>query len=251
MAYWKSAALVLRVTDYGETSQIATLLTRERGKVAAIAKGAKRRGSRLLGVLEPVTLVEAVLIPPRESGSLHTLTELDVRDTYRGCRGELKRLYAAAYVVEFLREVCAEEDPQPRMFDLARETLERLAKGCEPTVVISFEARALHLLGLFPEVFRCVECRKELGAGAAGPPRPLRFSVRLSGVLCEACAGADLAARKVSPGALRVLAALGEEDALASRLRFSESQRAEIRRLLDLYVASALERELRLAKYLE
>ena len=46
MAYWKSLALTLRVVDYGETSQIASFLSRERGRISAIAKGAKRKGSR-------------------------------------------------------------------------------------------------------------------------------------------------------------------------------------------------------------
>src|SRR5438067_13492044 len=100
MAFWKSLAICLRVVDYGETSQIATFFTRERGKMAAIAKGAKRKGSRLAGAIEPLTLVEIVCVRRRDSASLHTLTELDVRDTYRGARRDLARLYAATYVVE-------------------------------------------------------------------------------------------------------------------------------------------------------
>jgi recombinational DNA repair protein (RecF pathway) len=39
MPHWKSAAICLRVLEYGETSQIATFLTEARGKVSAIAKG--------------------------------------------------------------------------------------------------------------------------------------------------------------------------------------------------------------------
>ncbi len=95
MAHLKSLALCLRVVDYGETSQIATFFTRERGKVGAIAKGAKRRTSRFVGVLEPLLLGEVVCVKGRsaESGSsLWTLTELDVRDTYRSLRRDLKSL---------------------------------------------------------------------------------------------------------------------------------------------------------------
>jgi recombinational DNA repair protein (RecF pathway) len=97
-------------------------------------------------------------------------------------------------------------------------------------------------MGLFPQLEACVEC---------GGPGRAAFSARLSGVLCSACrAQKDRGAREVSAGALEALALLGREPAKAARLRIPQGQQAELRGLLNAYLAVALDRELKLAKYL-
>jgi DNA repair protein RecO (recombination protein O) len=245
MPYWKSLALCLRVIDYGETSQIATFFTRDLGKIAAIAKGAKRKGSRFSGAIEPLMLCEIVCAKRREQAALHTLAELDLRDGYRGARKELERLYQATYVIEFLREATEEEDPHPELFDLARAALARIsAPERDPLALFAFEARALELLGLFPCLSECVECR----AAMEEPFR--RFSAARGGVLCGACAGRDRAALDASAGALSALEVLAREPEKALRLKLAPAQQREIRAVLNACVGAALERRLRLAKYL-
>jgi DNA repair protein RecO (recombination protein O) len=244
MPYWRSLALVLRVIDYSETSQIAALFTRDRGRISAIAKGAKRKGSRFVGELEPVTLVEAVCFRGRDPTSMHTLSELDVRETYRGVRHELRRLHAAAYVVEVLREIAQDEQPLPDVFDLATATLKRIsAPGAsfDAGAVPAFEARLLELLGLFPRIEACVECE--------APGRGV-FSARLGGVLCGDCRGHDRAARDISPGALQALEVLARTPERGAHLKLAPGQLGELRGLLNAYMAVALDRELKLSKYL-
>ena len=251
MPYWTSMAISLRVVDYGETSQIAAFLTRDKGRVSAIAKGAKRKGSRFSGALEPVTLCEVVCFKGRDTASLHTLAELDVRDTYRGARQEMRRLHAAAYVIEVLREVAPEEQPLPDVFDLAAATLRRISTipDWDGAVVLGFEARLLELMGLFPLLDACVECGEPAGRGAGAPARAA-FSARLGGVLCEPCQSKDRHAKATSPGALQTLAILGRDPAKAAHLKVPPGQQAELRALLNAYLAAALDRDLRLAKYL-
>lgn len=249
MAYWKSPGICLRVIDYGETSQIAAFFTRERGRISAIAKGAKRKGSRFAGALEPLQLCEVVCFRGREGGGLHTLSELDVLDTYRGVRQDLRRLHAAAYVIELLRAALPEDAPQPEVFDLATGTLSRISAlevELDPAVVVQFEARLLELLGLFPKVDACVECGGALSTGRVA------FSARLGGALCSSCRdGRDRTAREVPHGTLQALEVLGRSPDRAARLRIAPAQRSELRRLMNEYLAAALERELRLAKFIE
>lgn len=249
MAYWKSDALLLRVIDYGETSKIATFFSRERGKMAAIAKGAKRRGSALNGVIEPLTRVEIVCVKRRDSAALHTLAELDVRETYRGARQDLRRLYAATYVVEFLRELLPEEDPHPDLYDHAAASLSRIAAAPpEGTglLVIAFEARALELLGLFPSLGACVDC----GGAADDRDGARRFAPARGGIVCAACAARDRTARETSAGALHALELFGRDPEKAARVRLAAGQREELRGLLDACIAAHLNRPLRLARYL-
>jgi DNA repair protein RecO (recombination protein O) len=248
MAYWKSLALCLRVIDYGETSQIATFFTRDLGRVAVMARGAKRRGSRFSGAIEPLTLSEIVCVRRRDAAALHTLAELDIRSAYRGARQDLDRLHQATYVIELLREATADEDPHPDLFDLACATLERIAAAGAPgqLPLLQFEARALEVLGLFPELARCVDC----GAAPADGETRL-FGPARGGILCRACAARERApAIEASAGALHALAVLGREPEKAQRLRLTPAQERELRAVVNAYLAAALERKLRLAKYL-
>ena len=56
-----SDAIVLRSIDYGETSRIVTLFTRERGKIGVMAKGARANRSRFGSTLEPLSHINVVL----------------------------------------------------------------------------------------------------------------------------------------------------------------------------------------------
>ncbi len=255
MAYSRTLALCLRVVDYSETSQIAAFFTREQGRLSAIAKGAKRKGSRFAGALEPLTLLEVVLFQGRDAAALRTLHEVDVRDTYRGARQSLRRLHAAAYVIEVLREAAPEGDPLPEVFDLAAATLAHLAAAPlggpgsapdrDPNIVLGFVSGLLELLGLFPRLDACVECQGPLAARAA-------FSAAKGGALCAACHGkaGRGAAREVSAGALQAITVLARSPERAAHLKIPPGQQAELRGLLDAYLAAALDKELRLAKYL-
>ena len=77
MAAEKATALVLRTTDWSETSRIATLWTRELGKVRALAKGGRRLRSSFESALDLLTVCSIVLIR-KSSGSLDLLTEAQV-----------------------------------------------------------------------------------------------------------------------------------------------------------------------------
>jgi len=77
MADEKALALVLRTTDWSETSRIATLWTREFGKVRALAKGGRRLKSNFESALDLLTVCSIVLLR-KSSGGLDLLTEARV-----------------------------------------------------------------------------------------------------------------------------------------------------------------------------
>src|SRR5213079_2744803 len=97
----KALALVVRTTDWSETSRIATLWTREFGKVRALAKGGRRLKSNFENALDLLTLCSIVLIR-KSSGGLDLLTEAQVVRRFAGLAGHLPSLYGAYYVAELL-----------------------------------------------------------------------------------------------------------------------------------------------------
>src|SRR5947207_1376959 len=118
----KAKALVLRTADWSDTSRIATLWTREFGKVRVLAKGGRRLKSNFESALDLLTVCSIVLLR-KSSGSLDLLTEARVVQRFDRLRSDLPALYAAYYVAELLADWTEEYDPHPVLFDEARATL--------------------------------------------------------------------------------------------------------------------------------
>src|SRR5438132_6960320 len=125
MAAEKATALVLRTTDWSETSRIATLWTREFGKVRVLAKGGRRLKSNFESALDLLTVCSIVLLR-KSSGSLDLLTEARVVKRFAQLRTDLTALYAGYYIAELLSDWTEDYDPHPILFDEALDALSTL-----------------------------------------------------------------------------------------------------------------------------
>src|SRR6266478_2503624 len=132
MSAEKATALVLRTTDWSETSRIATLWTREFGKVRVLAKGGRRLKSNFESALDLLTLCRIVFLR-KSSGSLDLLTEAQVVERFPKLRTNLPALYAGYYVAELLSEWTEDFDPHPTLFDEAVDALGTLGHPEVPT----------------------------------------------------------------------------------------------------------------------
>src|SRR5579885_3224 len=244
MAAEKALALVLRTTDWSETSRIATLWTREFGKVRVLAKGGRRLKSNFESALDLLTLAAIVLLR-KSSGSLDLLTEAQVVRRFPRLRSDLAALYAAYYVAELLSDWTEENDPHPALFDEALSTLDDLGQpGVRPGPrLMRFELVLLRELGYSPALESCAAC------GAAPDPRGLAFSAAAGGILCPACGPRHRDRRPLSAGARDMLRALaGSADAW--RQPGEPAVRAEVRQVLGQYVTYLMGRRPRLLPYL-
>jgi DNA repair protein RecO (recombination protein O) len=128
----KDTAIVLRLVDWSETSQIVGLLTREHGKIAATAKGSKRQTPSVMakfsGGLELATRGEAVLIT-RTGRELATLTEWDLVAGHWRLRRDLRAFELAMYAIDLAHHLLQEQDPHPASFDALAVFLEAIGGG--------------------------------------------------------------------------------------------------------------------------
>jgi DNA repair protein RecO (recombination protein O) len=247
MSAEKAVALVLRTTDWSESSRIATLWTREFGKVRVLAKGGRRLKSNFENALDLLTLCGIVFLR-KSSGSLDLLTEAQVIQRFPRLRTDLAALYAAYYVAELLAEGTQDYDPHPLLFDEALDTLRALGAADAPPAecgprVARFEMVFLRELGYSPVLDHC--------AGCGGPiaETELAFSAAANGVLCRTCRGGQRDARTLSPRTWRTLCDLaGAGDTW--RRPWGPEVRAEVRQLLGQYVTYLLGRRPRLLSYL-
>ncbi len=110
MAAEKALALVVRATDWSESSRICTLWTREFGKVRGLAKGGRRLKSNFEVALDLLTVCSIVLLR-KSSGGLDLLTEAQVVERFPRLRTDLPALYAAYYIAELLADWTEDYDP--------------------------------------------------------------------------------------------------------------------------------------------
>ena len=250
---FRAEAVVLRHSDFGEADRLLTLYTRERGKVRAIAKGARKIASRKAGHLEPFTRVKLQLAKGRD---LFIVTQAETIDAYPALRADLTLTGYAAYVIELLdRFVPDEEAAVPSLFRLLTETLSRLAadtstslreappRGSASSIpwltVRSYEMRLLDLLGFRPQLFECANCKNEIQA------QDQFFSAALGGAICPRCGQGLPGLWPISQEALKYLRHFQRSEyRTAMRARPDDATQKEIETLMQAYFQYLLEREL-------
>ncbi|MDR0347197.1 MAG: DNA repair protein RecO [Coriobacteriales bacterium] len=186
--------LVLRKTKLGESDLIITGFSSEGHQVRAVAKGARRPGSKLGARLELYCAARVLLHKGR---SLDIVTEAEGLYDNGACRVDVLHSAAAAVIVEMLDKVSADGDCEPRLFPLALEALRCV--GAVPAEGVALIAAAAVLkmaaqLGFRPSLRYCVLCGDACGGECGGEREgegdaPLRraFSFEQGGVVCAHC----------------------------------------------------------------
>ena len=241
---YRCEGLTLRKAAIGEADLVVTVFTAEHGKLRAVAKGARRSSSKMVGHLEPLTLVRLSLARGRE---LEIITQAQVSDGFSVLKEDLSSLTRGLYVAELLDGFGPEDNPSPDLFRLAASVLRELPRAKDSDVLLRyFEFHLLRLTGVLPELYQCVECGSEIAADAH------RFSVNLGGVLCPACSPTEALVRPLSLRAMKVLRLMHRGNlSETSALTLNPSLAAELKTVLSHSVRYWLGREIRSNSFLE
>ncbi|MFL9872682.1 DNA repair protein RecO [Paraburkholderia megapolitana] len=136
-------AFVLHSYPYRETSLVIDVLSRDHGRLALVAKGAKRPHSALRGVLQTF---QPLALSWSGKGEVRTLTGAEWVGGMLPLAGDA--LLCGFYVNELLVKFCAREDPHPQLFQHYVVTMTRLAHDEPPVQVLrSFERVLLRETG--------------------------------------------------------------------------------------------------------
>lgn len=198
-----SDALVLLTHKMGETSKIVVLLTRERGKVRAVAKGARGPRSRYRSALEPLSEVR-VGLHGRQGADLFRLGECELlRSAFPAGQRGLETALNLGYFAELLDAFSQEGEAEDPVYRLAVAVI-RAAEDGRPSDVLAryLEAWLLKLHGIYPPLDRCAKCASPLVSGGLDYHAPDR------GFVCGRCGPASgprlpPAARSFLEGAFR------------------------------------------------
>ena len=145
-----ATGIVLRTRPLTETSLIVHWLTPNFGRIATVAKGARRHKSPFLGKLDLFFLADFSFSRSRSS-DLHNLREVNLRETYSTIRKKILSVQQAAYATAFVEQATEMETPLPTVYQLMREFLDCLCKEkSAPQIIFAFELKLLQELGLEP-----------------------------------------------------------------------------------------------------
>ncbi len=131
-----------------------TLLTREAGKLFAIAKGARKAASRLAGISDPLS---AAVMDLAEGKRNLFVTQAQPLSSFRGLRTDFERLSYAIALLELYAAVIPSEQPQPEAYDLLETSLKALERHDKPLVALVWaEVALLAMEGFQPQFGQCV-----------------------------------------------------------------------------------------------
>ena len=196
---YRDEAVVLRTHPLGEADRIITLLTKERGRIRAVAKGVRRTKSRFGARLEPFMVVD---VQCYEGRNLDTVTQAESLATYGQTIARDYTVYTAATVMVETAEQAHRGAravhaavPAPRPAPSGRSA----AGEHDPALVLdAYLLRSLAVAGWAPSFHDCAKC------GAPGPHSA--FNIAAGGAVCPVCRPPGSAAP--APETLRLLAAL-------------------------------------------
>ncbi len=194
------AAIVVGQTDYGESDRILRLVTPGRGRVSAMARGARKSKKRFGGALDLGNRVDLTLASGR--GKLAVVAQANLVRGTGHVRDSLEALALLPYLCEWVNALAQADRPEPKLFgvlDVALAVLDAVTAPPTPVFRWGLEAKALTFAGLTPVLTVCASCGESLEpadrrGGSLCPPAVYQPSA--GGVLHPDC-GAGI---ELSPG---------------------------------------------------
>lgn len=246
---YRTKAIVLDKTKLKETDLILTLVGESGRQIRAVAKGARKPGSRLAARCELCCEVDVLLAHGR---NLDIVSQADLIAAPLGAQPSFELLTAASAVAEVAEKCTYEDAEDPFVYAITRAVLAHLAAAGADTpvedpahldlLVAAYIFKLLSHVGYRPDYSACVAC---------GDPTPGYFSAQAGGLLCASCASGVPGCEPVDTNLARWL------EGLVS-MRFSElaiapidsHTAAHVLGLAHLWAATHLECRLRALEFL-
>lgn len=242
---YRALGVTLRRTPVREADLLSVMYTREHGKLELLARGAQRLTSKLMGHLEPLTLVRVSIARGR---SMDHVTEAEVVDAFPAVKNGYENSARGLYVAELVDGFSALAAANAELFALTIQTLQALGMARNSDLAMRyFDLQLLRLSGFMPELYNCVECGAEL------EPDRHRFAVGAGGTLCTECGPTDVVVRPLSLSALKLLRMLHRTESAGTlpALAVPPTLEREVRETLAATLQYWLDRRVKSQEFLE
>jgi DNA repair protein RecO (recombination protein O) len=172
----KTEAVVLSKLNYGDSSSIVTLFTKEYGKLSAMLKGGRNPKSKLSLIVDPINYLE-VIFYNNPSRDLQILSSADIKAHFPKIKDDLDKLKYAHSVIELVKNLSVEHEVNKKLFSGIIRILELIGEGKENPAVsfgrfflfflkelgyeFQLETNYLENITINPELFHYFNCLKK------------------------------------------------------------------------------------------
>ena len=215
--------IIVRETNYSESSKILNILTKEKGLLGVMSKGSRNMKSKLRGVSRKL-LYGKFHIYYKENG-MSTLIEVDVKNSYSKILSNFDKTCYATYLLSLVEQVAGQNNDD-RLFEVLRSSLEKIEEGLNPLVISNIlELKCLDFLGVTPSIDACSICGDNKNI--------LTISSEDGGYICKNC---HTNQKIVSPNTVKLIRMLYYVDIdKISKLEIKEESIKEINEFIDDY----------------
>ncbi len=170
--------IVLKERDYGESSKILDVFTKDYGIIGVISKGSKKVKSALSGV--STRLSYGVFHIYYKEGKLSTLTSVDIVNPFINIKNNVLNIGYATYLSELTFQVVKQSNNIYEIFDLLISGLTKIDEGYDSLVITNIiELKYLNYLGVSPLLDKCAECGSVTNI--------ITLSKEKNGLVCKKC----------------------------------------------------------------
>lgn len=170
--------MVLQAAPVGEYDKRVVIVTKERGKIAAFARGARKPNSALLGASNPFSFGEFSVYEGRTS---YTLMSASISNYFSELRSDMEGAYYGFYFLDLAGYYAREENDETELLKLLYQTMRALTSPRLPNRLVRYiyELKIVCINGEGPQMFECVCCGDR--------EREKLFSVKKGGLVCSEC----------------------------------------------------------------
>lgn len=170
--------MILSAMPVNDYDRRVVLLTRERGKISAFAKGARRMNSPLMGCSNPFCFGTFRVYEGRTS---YNIQGADIDNYFQEISTDIASVYYGIYFMELADYYTYENMDASGELNLLYASFKALKKDSIPNALVRYivELKMMVLHGSYPQFFQCRECGREDGL--------TQFSAAKGGVYCKNC----------------------------------------------------------------
>ena len=239
----RTEAIVLRQRPLGDADRICVLFSPTRGRIEAVAKGARKPLSKMAGHVEPLTRGQFGLAQGR---TLFVITDAQTLDAWPALHDDMDHMTEALVMAELVDRTTDVDVSAGSLYQLLRRSLDSLSDTASPPAIRWwFTLRFLDQQGYRPELHECVRCRETVEPEGNG------FSAEDGGVVCPRCRGSGVGQPLSSP-VFRLLRYMRRSSCESTaQVRVNAEASAELERHLKASVEHALDSRLRSRSFAE
>ena len=236
----ETEAIVLDCLEHGESDVILTFLSRDAGRLSAIAKGAKRSKKRFVNKLELFSFLH-LTYQTSPNRSLSFLSDAELYTSFPNIRRNFDLYTVASVVREFLLITVREGETDDQLFRLSLWAFHNIDRRLQPLATLTlFLINFYEIIGYRPDFNICNSCNSQTTAN-----NRYSFDTTTGGLICQDCSHPGQRLIRISRGTIKMLrSAQTQPLERLHRLKISGSILQESLSLLHDYGKQLFQREI-------